>query len=109
MVNNLLHIYVPVLPNYMIIINRSSKDNATSQECKDTQKTPNALVVNRSDIGQSVFWISTYPFTLPLLYLCYVSTGAFCRLIQSPFLFMSHFCNMVLLEQYLGPDSLVVL
>ena len=26
----------------MIIINRSSKDNATSQECKDTQKTRNA-------------------------------------------------------------------
>ena len=58
----------------MIIINRSSKDNATSQECKDTQKTPNALVVNCSDIGQSVFWIYTYPFTLPLLNLCYVSS-----------------------------------
>ena len=87
MVNNLLLIYV--LPNYMIILNRSSKGNATSQECKDTQKTPNALVVNRSDIGQSVFWIYTYPFTLPLLHLCYVSTGAFCRLIQSLFLFVT--------------------
>ena len=89
MVNNLLHIYV--LPNYKIIINRSSKDNATSQECKDTQKTPNALVLNHSDIGHSVFRIYTYPFTLPLLNLCYVSTGAFCRQIQSPFLFMSPF------------------
>ena len=32
----------------MIIINRSSKDNATLQEWKDTQKTPNALLLNRS-------------------------------------------------------------
>ena len=55
----------------MIIINRSSKDNAASQECKDTQKTPNALVVNRSDIGFfNRFFGSTLTLSRCLCYIC---------------------------------------
>ena len=44
------------------MINRSSKDNATSRETQKTQKTPNALVLNVSDIGQSVFLDLHLPF-----------------------------------------------